>query len=164
GSGVATYMIQIAKSKGAKVIVSSRSESKREAALKIGADVAIDTNSDWEKELADESIDLIIDSVGAAIFNRSLDVLKKGGKLVIFGATTDDVTDLDLRAFFYGQYQLHGSTMGSRKELHEVLKHIEDDQIKPVVSETYSHDKADEAFEYLKVNDQFGNIAIKVND
>jgi len=164
GSGVATYMIQIAKSKGAKVIVSSRSESKREAALKIGADVAIDTNSDWEKELADETIDLIIDSVGAATFNRSLDVLKKGGKMVIFGATTDDVTDLDLRAFFYGQYQLLGSTMGSREELHEVLKLIEDDQIKPVVSETYSLDKADEAFEYLKVNDQFGNIAIKVND
>src|SRR5699024_12178327 len=93
GSGVATYMIQIAKSKSAKVIVSSRSESKREAALKIGADVAIETNSDWEKELADETIDLIIDSVGAATFNRSLDVLKKGGKMVIFGATTDDVTD-----------------------------------------------------------------------
>src|SRR5699024_3571400 len=141
-----------------------RSESKREAALKIGADVAIDTNSDWEKELADETIDLIIDSVGAATFNRSLDVLKKGGKMVIFGATTDDVTDLDLSALFDGQYQLLGSTMGSREELHEVLKLIEDDQIKPVVSETYSLDKANDAFEYLKVNDQFGNIAIKVND
>src|SRR5699024_3820622 len=141
GSGVVTYMIQVAKSKGAKVIVSSRSESKREAALKIGADVAIDTTSDWAKELADETIDLIIDSVGAATFNRSLDVLKKGGRIVIFGATTDDVTDLDLRAFFYGQYQLLGSTMGSREELHEVLKLIEDNQIKPVVSETYSLDK-----------------------
>lgn len=164
GSGVATYMIQVAKSKGAKVVVSSRSESKREAALKIGADIAIDTNSDWEKELADETIDLIIDSVGAATFNRSLDVLKKGGRIVIFGATTDDVTDLNLRAFFYGQYQLFGSTMGSREELHEVLKLIEDNQIKPVVGETYSLDKADEAFEYLKVNDQFGNIAIKINE
>src|SRR5699024_11806284 len=100
GVGEATYMTQIDKSKGVDLIVSSRSESKREAALKIGADVAIDTNSDWEKELADETIDLIIDSVGAATFNRSLDVLKKGGKMVIFGATTDDVTDLDLRAFF----------------------------------------------------------------
>src|SRR5699024_1709496 len=164
GSVVATYMIQIAKSKGAKVIVSSRSESKREAALKIGADVAIDTNSDWEKELADETIDLIIDSVGAATFNRSSDVRKKGGKMVTCGATTDDVTDLDLRAFVHGQYQLLGSTRGSREELHDVLKLIEDDQIKPVVSETYSLDKANEAFEYLKVNDQFGNIAIKVND
>src|SRR5699024_12585752 len=122
GSGVATYMIQIAKSKGAKVIVSSRSESKREAALKIGADVAIDTNRDWEQELADETIALIIDRVGAATFNRSLDVLKKGDKMVIFGATTDDVTDLDLRAFFNGQYQLLGSTMGCREELQELLK------------------------------------------
>src|SRR5699024_10554698 len=123
-----------------------------------------DKNSDWENELADETIDLIIDSVGAATFNRSLDVLKKGGKMVIFGATTDDVTDLDLRALFYGQYQLLGSTMGSREELHEVLKLIEDGQIKTVVSEMYALAKADEAFDYVKVNDQFGNIAIKVND
>src|SRR5699024_12200568 len=104
GSGVATYMIQIAKSKGAKVIVSSRSESKREAALKIGADVAIDTNCDWEKELADETIDLIIDSVGAATFNSSLDELKKGGKMIIFGANTDAVIAIDVDSLFYGQY------------------------------------------------------------
>src|SRR5699024_7376287 len=112
----------------------------------------------------DKTIDLIIDSVGGATFNRSLDVLKKGGKMVMFGAFTDDVTDLDLRAFFYAQYQLLRSAMGSREELHEVLALIEDDQIKPVVSEIYSLDKADESFEYIKVNDQFGNIAIKVND
>src|SRR5690625_1734900 len=59
GSGVATYIIQFAKAKGARVIVTSRSEEKRKQALQIGADRAIDTASDWEKELQDEIVDLV---------------------------------------------------------------------------------------------------------
>lgn len=116
GSGVATFLIQIAKNIGARVIVTSRSEEKRQAALKIGADLAIDTNSDWSKELEEETIDLVIDSVGRATFNRSLAVLKKGGKIVVFGATTEDTVELNLRQFFYAQYTLLGTTMGSREE------------------------------------------------
>ena len=164
GSGVATYMIQFAKAKGARVIVSSRSESKRKAALDIGADLAVDTNSDWEKEFADEIIDLVIDSVGAATFNRSLNVLKKGGRIVIFGATTNDVTDINLREFFYGQYQLLGSTMGSREELQELLQLMEQEKIKPVVSKVFTLNQADDAFEYLDNGDQFGKVALNIHE
>src|SRR5690625_3489887 len=123
GSGVATYMIQFAHAVGARVIVTSRDAKKREEALTIGANRAIDTSSDWEEELANESIDLVIDSVGKATFNRSLQVLKRGGKIVTFGATTEDKVDLNIREFFYGQYQLLGSTMGSREELKRSEEH-----------------------------------------
>src|SRR5690606_21774951 len=96
GSGVATFLISFAKNIGARVIVTSRSEEKRNKALELGADLAIDTNSDWKQELAGETIDLIIDSVGRATFNRSLDIVKKGGRIVVFGATTEDTVDFDL--------------------------------------------------------------------
>ena len=76
---------------------------------------------------------LLLKVSGRATFNRSLDVLKKGGRIVVFGATTEDTIDLDLRAFFYGQYQLFGSTMGSREELRDMLKHIEKYETQPVV-------------------------------
>lgn len=160
GSGVATYMIQFAKAAGARVIVTSRSAEKREQALKIGADIAIDTRSDWQKELNDESIDLVIESVGRATFNRSLHVLKRGGKIVVFGATTEDTVDFNLREFFYGQYQLFGSTMGSREELKELLLFMEKHEIKPIVGHTYSLNQIEEAFEFLRDNKQFGKIAI----
>src|SRR5699024_10100572 len=58
GSGVATFIIQFAKAAGARVIVTSRNNEKRTEALKIGADRAIDTNSDWNEELKNETIDL----------------------------------------------------------------------------------------------------------
>lgn len=163
GSGVATYIIQFAKALGARVIVTSRSEEKRISALNIGADVAIDTNSDWETELASETIDLVIDSVGRATFNRSLQVLKQGGRIVVFGATTEDTVDFNLREFFYGQYQLFGSTMGSREELKELLALMEKQQIHPVVGHTYRLDDIQEAFDLLEVNKQFGKIAITIS-
>ncbi len=164
GSGVATYLIAFAKNVGARVIVTSRSEEKRRQALELGADVALDTNGDWQKELANETIDLVIESVGRATFNRSLDVLKKGGRIVVFGATTEDTVDLDLRAFFYGQYQLFGSTMGSREELREMLKHIEKYGTRPVIDKAFALDDAQAAFQYVKDSKQFGKVLFKVSD
>ena len=164
GSGVATYLIQFAKNAGAKVIVTSRSQDKLKHAKKIGADIAIDTESDWVQELAGETIDLVIDSVGRATFNRSLDVLKKGGRIVIFGATTEDNVDFNLRKFFYGQYQLFGSTMGSREELREMLQHIEEHGTHPVVDKTFPLEAAQEAFDYLSEGKQFGKVVLRIGE
>ncbi|MEZ0480879.1 zinc-binding dehydrogenase [Planococcus sp. SSTMD024] len=164
GSGVATFLIQFAKNAGATVIVTSRSEEKLARAKEIGADIAIPTDSDWVKELEGQTIDLVIDSVGGATFNRSLDVLKKGGRIVIFGATTADNVDFNLRSFFYGQYQLFGSTMGSREELRDMLQHIEQHGTHPVVDRVFSLDEAQEAFDYLAEGKQFGKVVLRASE
>lgn len=163
GSGVATYMIQFAKALGARVIVTSRNEQKRNAALELGADIALDTNDDWYKKLASESVDIVIDSVGAATFNRSLAVLKQGGTFVLFGATAGDEVTINLREFFYGQYHLLGTTMGSREELHEMLSLVEAHNIKPVVGHTYPLAEIANAFQLLEENKQYGKIAITID-
>lgn len=162
GSGVNTFIIQFAKLLGAKVIVTSRSEEKLEQALEIGADIAIPTHSDWKKELENETIDLVIDSVGGQTFNRSLDVLKKGGRMVVYGATTEDEVTLNIRSFFYGQYQLYGSTMGSREELRDLLNLMEKHKIRPIIDKVFALDDAKNAFDYLKVNSQFGKLVLKI--
>jgi zinc-binding alcohol dehydrogenase/oxidoreductase len=164
GSGVATFLIQFAKNIGARVIVTSRSKAKREQALELGADIALDTNSDWNRELEGEAVDLVIESVGRATFNRSLDVLKKGGRIVVFGATTDDTVDLDLRAFFYGQYQLFGSTLGCREELRDMIAHVEKYETHPVVDRVFNLDDAAEAFDYIEESKQFGKVVLRVSE
>src|SRR5690606_9093716 len=164
GSGVATFLIQFAKSVGARVIVTSRSEEKCRHAKDIGADLAIATDSDWPEELAGETVDLVIDSVGAATFNRSLDVLKKGGRIVIFGATTEDNVDFNLRKFFYGQYQRFGSTMGSREELRAMLSHMESNQLRPVIDKVFPLEQAQEAFDHLASGSQFGKVVLRIRE
>lgn len=162
GSGVATYLIQFTKNIGARVVVTSRSEEKRREALALGADVALDTNEDWLQALGNETIDLVIESVGRATFNRSLGVLKQGGRIVVFGATTEDTVELDLRTFFYKQQQLFGSTMGSREELREMLAHIEKYETRPVIDRVFDLQDAAEAFAYLEQSKNFGKIVFKI--
>lgn len=164
GSGVATFLIQFAKHIGAKVIVTSRSEEKRKKAKELGADLVLETNSDWKKELVNETVDLVIESVGRATFNRSLEVVKKGGKIVTFGATTEDNVDFNLRNFFYGQYQLFGSTMGSREELREMLKFMKEKEMRPVVDQVFSLENTQDALDYLKEGKQFGKVALNIGD
>jgi len=164
GSGVATYLISFAKNIGARVIVTSRSEEKRKQALALGADIALDTNEDWVQALAAEKIDLVIDSIGRATFNRSLAVLKKGGRIVVFGATTEDQIDLNIREFFYGQYQLLGSTMGSREELRDMLEHIKKYETRPVVDKVFGLNDAVDAFKYVGESQQFGKVAFKISE
>lgn len=158
GSGVATFLLQFAKAAGAVVYVTSRSKEKCEKALSLGADKAFNSNVDWAEALGGEKMDLVIECVGAATFNKSLDQLRKGGTIVTFGASAGDVVSFDLRKFFYGQYNLFGSTMGSSEEYIEMLQFIEKHKIKPVIDQTFSLDQFEQAFHRLEKAEQLGKI------
>lgn len=165
GSGVATFLLQFAKAAGAKVYVTSRSEEKREKALQLGADKAIDSNQDdWQSLLDGVKVDLAIESVGAATFNKTLDQLRLGGTMVTFGASAGDVVDFDLRKFFYGQYNLLGTTMGSSEEYMEMLQFIEKHQIKPVVDQMFSLSQFQQAFNIMEKAEQLGKIGFVVEE
>ncbi|GEL08659.1 zinc-binding dehydrogenase [Salisediminibacterium halotolerans] len=163
GSGAVTFMVQFAKVAGARVIASSRSAEKREEALKLGADRVIDSNSDWADVLKDETIDVAVETVGAATFNKTLAVLRKGGTMTTFGASAGDKVELDIRAFFYGQYNLLGTTMGSRDELQEMLAFIERHEIRPVMDTSFPLDEAHKAFKRLEEAKQFGKISLNIS-
>ncbi|RYM00004.1 NAD(P)-dependent alcohol dehydrogenase [Sporolactobacillus sp. THM7-7] len=163
GSGVATYIVQMAKAVGARVIVSSRSPEKRERAKELGADIALDHEQDWPKALHGEKADLVIESVGAATFHRSLGLLKPGGTIVVFGASAGDSISLNLRTFFYNQWNLHGSTMGSIEEFYKMLKLCERFKIHPVVDSVYDLKDTKAALERLNKGSQFGKIAIRIS-
>ena len=83
--------------------------------------------------------------------------------MVVFGATTEDTVDINLRQFFYKQVKLLGSTMGSKEELQALLIFMEKYEIHPIVGHKYNLEDVEEAFEFLKENNQFGKIAIQIN-
>ncbi|WP_046176027.1 zinc-binding dehydrogenase [Domibacillus indicus] len=162
GGGVATFLLQFAKAAGAAVYVTSRSEQKRREALKLGADKALDSAADWAEALGGEKVDLVIESVGAATFNQSLEQLKKGGTIVTFGSSTGDEVTINLRNFFYGQFHMHGSTLGSGEELKDALQFIEKHELRPVVDQTYKLNQFKEAFTRIENAEQIGKIAFAI--
>ncbi|KIL42625.1 zinc-binding dehydrogenase [Jeotgalibacillus soli] len=162
GSGVATFLLQFAKAVGASVYVTSRSKDKCEKAIKLGADKAIDSNGDWEQALGGEKMDLVIECVGAATFNKSLDQLRPGGTIVTFGASAGDDIEINIRKFFYGQFNLLGSTLGSAEEYNEMLEFIQVHQIKPVLDQMYSLCEFGKAFDRLERAAQLGKIGLYI--
>lgn len=164
GSGALTFALKFAKAVGARVIVTSRSEEKLQKAIERGADVALLTNSNWNEQLKGESVDLLIETIGKATFNKSLDIVRKGGTIVTFGATTEDKVEIDIRKFFYAQQNILGSTMGSTEELREMLSFIEEHSIRPEIDKTFSLDDYKQAFSYLNDSQNFGKIGFKLND
>ncbi|MBU8914811.1 zinc-binding dehydrogenase [Bacillus sp. FJAT-29953] len=162
GSGVATLLLQFAKAAGAVVYVSSRSSEKCAKALELGADKAFDSNEDWEQALGGEKMDLVIECVGAATFNKSLKQLRPGGTIVTFGASAGDVVEFNLRDFFYGQYKLFGSTLGSGEEYKGMLEFVTRHEIKPVVDRMYSLEEFGAAFERMEKAEQLGKIGFYI--
>ena len=121
-----------------------------------------DSEVDWNEALDGEKVDVVIESVGAVTFNKSVDQLKRGGTLVAFGASAGDTVDFDLRKFFYGQYNLLGSTMASTEELEEMLEFIEKHDIKPVMDKSYPLDEFEAAFERLDKAGMMGKIVFTI--
>lgn len=162
GGGVATLLLQFAAAHGAEVYVSSRSKAKRDAALALGAVNAFDSSEDWQEALGHMKMDLIIESVGAATFNKSLSILRAGGTIVTFGSSTGDEVPINLRTFFYGQMNLLGSTLGSAEEYKEMLDFIEQHKIKPVIDGVYPLSEYEQAFTRLEKAEQLGKIVFEI--
>ncbi len=84
--GVGIAATQIAKRYGAEVL-GTASPAKHDAIRGFGVDHALDyTKSGWEKGLG--KVDLVMDAVGGKSFRRSYDLLRPGGRLVCFGASS----------------------------------------------------------------------------
>ncbi|MEM5626142.1 zinc-binding dehydrogenase [Bacillus wiedmannii] len=162
GGGVATFAMLFAKAIGAKVSVTSRVESKRKFAETYGADFSFNSSGNWEESLRGEKVDLIIDSIGPVTFLQYFDVLKPNGRIVNFGASSGDKIELPLRALFYNQIDIMGTSMGSREEFYEMIKFIEKYKIKPIIDKVYSLKEAIQALSRMEQSEQFGNIALRM--
>ena len=167
GGGVALAALQLAKIAGARVFVTSSSDTKLEKARLLGADYVINHNTtpEYHKEIGKitdrRGVDLVLDSVGTATWERSLRSLRKGGKLVTPGATSGPMATTNVNLLFWNQLEVLGSTMSSRSELREVLKVVWNKKIHPVVDRVFPLSKAIDAHRLLERGEQFGKLVLR---
>ncbi|RUM31344.1 MAG: alcohol dehydrogenase [Aquifex sp.] len=164
GTGVAA--IQIAKSFGAFVIATAGSNEKMKKCKELGADVVINHyEEDVVKKVRDlfkEGVDIVVDHIGEATFWKSVQMLRKGGKLVFFGTTTGSKAEIDIRYVFVREIELLGVYMGSRAHLFKIAELFERGVYKPVVDRVFSLKDAPEAHRYLEASKHFGKVVLKV--
>ncbi len=160
GSGVSTFSVQLATQAGARVLVTSATDEKIARALELGAEAGINYDEDdWPaaaKELG--PVDLVIDSVGST-WQQSLECVRPGGRVVVFGATRGTEVELHVRPFYFGQLSLLGTMMGSPRDFDGLLSMIAEATWRPVIDAVYPLVDASAALEHLE-GDHFGKLVL----
>ena len=165
GGGVAQFAAAFCKILNAKVSVSSGNEEKLLKAKKIGYVGYNYKFENYEKSMVSESkdfFDVIIDGAGGDSFNRLLSKLKISGKYIVYGATAGVDVNLNLPSLFFGQYEIKGVTMGSDSDFKNMISFVTKNKMYPIISSEYDFDSATEAFNEMKVHNQFGKIIINL--
>jgi NADPH:quinone reductase-like Zn-dependent oxidoreductase len=165
GGGVATMAVSLAAAAGARVVVTSSSRAKIEAARDLGASDGVDhTDPDWIEAArgltpGGTGFDLVLDSVGR--WAESVRCLAPGGRCVVLGASVAERATLDIRPFYFGQYEIIGTTMGSPEDMAGLLRFLDDHTVPPpVVDRTFPLAEAAPAHQRLEDGTGFGKIVL----
>lgn len=164
GSGVGQAAIQVARLQGARVLATA-GPSKLEQTRALGAEAVFDHYaSDFGKEargLTDgRGVDVVVEHVGKATWDRSVRALANGGRLVTCGATTGADASLDLRHLFARQLSFLGSYMGTKAELLEAAAHFFAGRLTPVIDVVMPLAEAAAGQMRLEARAQFGKIVL----
>ena len=157
GGGVATALILLGRAAGYRIWATSRSEAKRERALRLGADQAFETGARLP-----ERVDAVMETVGEATWAHSLRSLKPGGTLVICGATSGQAPAAELNRVFFLQLSVVGSTMGTRDELARLLTFCEQTGVRPLIDRTLPLGQARDGLAAMISGDLFGKVVLTV--
>jgi NADPH:quinone reductase-like Zn-dependent oxidoreductase len=164
GSGVGQAAMQIARLYGARVLATSNPKKMEQTRALGASDVFDHYSGDFAAQARaatnGRGVDIVVEHVGEATWERSVRALARGGRLVTCGATTGPKAAMDLRHLFARQLSLLGSYMGTKSELREAAVHFFNGTLRPVVDETMPLADAARAHRKLESAQQFGKIVL----
>lgn len=166
GGGVASAGIQVARHAGAKVLATTSTPEKAEAARKLGAEVVFNyREDDWERAVLtatdSRGVDVVEDNVGAVTWPVALRVLASNGRLVSTGSHSGAEVRFDLSQVYHRQLRILGANGGTYGELQTVLDLAQQGKLAPVVDRVLPIEKIHEGHRLLEEHDHFGKIVIE---
>jgi len=166
--GVSLVTLQLAKARGARVIITSSSDRKLEQTLTLGADATINyrTTPDWEREVLrlteGRGADLVLDTVGSQSFMQSLAAAAQGGLVFTIGFVTGTSLQLDLMPIIVKTLRVQGNNTGSVEDFANVMKAVGATQLQPVIDRVFGLEEVAEAYRRQSSGDAFGKIVIRL--
>jgi NADPH:quinone reductase-like Zn-dependent oxidoreductase len=165
GSGVGSAAIQLARLVGATIITTAGSEEKLAKAQALGAHYGINyQRQDFLREVrritGKRGVDVVIEHVGEAVWERSLLCLATGGRLVTCGATSGYLPKLHLRHVFFRNLKILGASTGSKAWAYKILRLVQAGRIQPVLDRVLPLQEAREAHRLLEARLPFGKVVL----
>ncbi|WP_217357131.1 alcohol dehydrogenase family protein [Ruegeria arenilitoris] len=158
--GVGGALIQLSKLRGARVIAMA-SAAKHPEVAKLGPDRMLPRNPrNLRAELKGERITVVADVVGGEMWPKLIDMLERGGRYTCSGAIAGPIVQFDLRTFYLRDLTFTGSTVNTPQNFFDVVKYIENGQIKPALAATYPLSELREAQQAFIDKHHIGNIVV----
>jgi NADPH:quinone reductase-like Zn-dependent oxidoreductase len=164
GLGVAS--VQVARALGARVAAATTSATKGERLRHLSDALVYIGPPD---EVADQvllgmgGVDVVIDPLGAGVWDATRRVLRKGGTVVSVGDTAGEDIEVNLPWLFVGEYRLSGVYMGGLRDFHEVHAAAMRGSLRPVVGAVIPLEEAGRAHSILEERAEVGKLVLKVS-
>jgi NADPH:quinone reductase-like Zn-dependent oxidoreductase len=164
GGGLASAANVIAKALGARTIVTSSSDEKLG---RVEADLKVNHGSQDVVEAVREATggrgaDVVVESVGEATWQRTLQAAAQGGRVTVCGATSGPNPPAALHRVWWKQLSIFGSTMGTKKDFEGAYELVKSGRAKPIVDEVFPLSEARAAHERMEAGDQLGKIVLTI--
>lgn len=165
GSGVGAASIQVAKLCGARVIAAAGDDDKVKKAIALGADEGVNyRRQPFDEAVRDltrgRGVDMVVETVGKETLEKSLECLRKEGRVVMCGTTSGPSIEIDYRRLYMAHKSIIGSTMGTRREFQTVLCLLSDGRLKAPIDRTFPLERAAEAQKVLQDRAHFGKLIL----
>jgi NADPH2:quinone reductase len=176
-SGVGLMAMQIAKAKGARLVIgTSTNPARRERLTEFGADLALDSkHASWPEQAykaAGNGIDLIVDQVSGGVMNGNMEACALLGRIVNVGRLGGQSGEFDYNLHALKRIDYIGVTFRTRTldEVREIarLMHadlwplVDEGTLRLPVDRTFALDDIAGAVDYMKANRHFGKIVLTV--
>ncbi len=167
--GVSIFALQFAKARGARVILTSSSDQKRERARALGADETINYNEtpDWDKRVYEltgsEGAAHVVEVGGNGTWEKSLRSLRIGGVMSMIGGVSGFGGQVNPFPVLFNSLTINGIYVGSREMFEAMNRALEEHKIKPVIDRVFGFDQAREAFRHLESGAHIGKVVISID-
>jgi alcohol dehydrogenase len=171
--GVGTGSVILSKLLGADVIACASSEEKMARLKELGADEVIDyTKVDWSKwavekygkpqrRTYDGGVDVVVNFTGGDTWVPSLRCLKRGGKLLVCGATAGYDPKEELRDSWSFELQVIGSNSYYDEDLFALMDMIKSGEMKPVIDTVVPLDGAIDGLRLIQDRKVIGKVIVE---
>lgn len=177
-SGLASAVIPMAKSYGARVLTTVLDEKTAQSIAYLNADMVINTSEQSPQEVmkaeldAGRGVDIVVDCLGGDTVGECLPYLNCWGRWIMIATLAGDCTPVNLRSMYVRRTRLIGTTLRSRtpEEKAEILSNMVRDiwplfeagKIRPAVYKVFPIQEAEEAQALMASGRHVGKIVLKV--
>ncbi|MDA1349525.1 MAG: alcohol dehydrogenase catalytic domain-containing protein [Chloroflexi bacterium] len=165
GGGLGVHSALVAAALGARVLAVTASPEKVARIEDLGIEEVLLVDDLPFSELAlalteDRGVDIVLDSVGSAVFEQAIRSISDGGRIVLMGEVTGSKAEVSPAEIMFRDATVTGSTGASIGHVTDAAAMVAAGKMSPVVSERFPLEEAAEAYRLMRERKIFGRVLL----